>query len=202
MRKKLFPFTVIFSCVFLFSLSVCADYNWPPAAPDMPTTIFTEDMMNKSLSGLKPSLQSMGDTGLQIQGVIISVIMVSSVFYGIVSNKLELLKGVRRREFNRKVNFLDRSRNLDGIVDDRVGEMEVQLLAKNRFRLKHPHADLDEKIYQRELSYQAELEIRKRHPERAMEEAIYRKEAGQKANREVALRKNESKLFEKRMKDK
>ena len=82
-------------------------------------------------------------------------------------DKLNLYNGVWKREFQRKVKALDRRMHLDSIVDDRVAEMEINMLAKNRFRLRNPMADLNEKIYQRELSFQAAQAIRQRHPERA-----------------------------------
>ena len=74
-------------------------------------------------------------------------------------------KGVKNNEFRRAVKAADRAKNLNAIVDDRVAEMEISGLARQKFRQLHPEADLEERIYQRELSYSAELAFRENHPE-------------------------------------
>lgn len=177
--------------VFPLMISLCSvpayasDWSTPY---DMPRVAYDVSAFDIFKTSIKTSLGSMSSTGIVILGIVLSVMLIASIFLRLLLDKLKLFEGVWHREFNRKVSALDRKRNLNEIVDDRVSEMEVSFLAKNRFRLTHSGVDLNEKIYQREIAYQADLAIREAHPERAFEESVFRRELSAQAGIEFHLR--------------
>lgn len=140
-----------------------AEVQWPPPTAEIPRTLFTESSFDWMKESLRVSLGSISNTGLLIIGTTASFGLIAVIFKGLFLKKLRLAQGVSNAEFRREVKAEDRKRNLDSIVEDRVGDMEVSLLAKNRFRHRHPHADVDEAIYRREVSYQANQELGRRH---------------------------------------
>lgn len=165
MKKFIFIFSLI-SFVVLLSTSALA-IDWSPSVYDMPRTVITQEQFKNAFSGLKNTLRSIGDTGLEIFAILASVTLIATISSNTIRSKNMMSFGLKSRERQRKIRFLDRSRNMNSIVNDRVGSMEVQMFAKTRFRLKHPNADLDEKIYQRELSFLADQKMKELHPERS-----------------------------------
>lgn len=191
--KKAAIFITMLTC-FLFCAVPCfaeIDIPWPPPTYDMPRTVFTTDMLEALPKSLELTFGAISNTGLRIFGVLTSVSLISGIFIRLFLDKLNLYNGVWKREFQRRIKAEDRKRHLDSIVDDKVADMEINMLAKARFRLRNPLADLNEKIYQRELSFQAEQAIRERHPERALEESIHRREISATAGIEFARRNRE-----------
>lgn len=143
---------------------LCA-YDWPPEPYEMPRTVLTPETVKDSLGGLTLSIKAIANTGLNILGVLVPVLLIFPLFDKLFLRELQVRKGVAKNELRRAVKAADRAKNLDAIVDDRVAEMEVSGLARQKFRQLHPEADLEERIYQRELSYSAELAFRENHPE-------------------------------------
>lgn len=190
--KKTVVFITMFFCLITCAVPCFAeiDIPWPPPTYDMPRTVFTTDMLEALPKSLELTFGAISNTGLRIFGVLTSVSLISGIFIRLFLDKLNLYNGVWKREFQRRIKAEDRKRHLDSIVDDKVADMEINMLAKARFRLRNPLADLNEKIYQRELSFQAEQAIRERHPERAFEESIYRREVSAAAGIEF-IRRNQ-----------
>ena len=172
--------------VLLLSASIIPvyAYEWPPPVYDMPRVAYDGSAFGVMVDSLKITLGAITNTGFRIAGAMGSVILIAVFFYNLFLGNLRMNEGVFRRMWGRRVKALDRARNLDSIVDERVADMEVNLLAKNRFRLRHPHADLDERIYQREVSYQAEMAFNERHPDWAMNAAVGRRERSVLAQQE------------------
>jgi len=144
-------------------LFLCA-FDWPPESYDMPRTVLTQDILQYSLSGLRRSIGSIGNIGLMILGVLIPCSILGAFFERIALRPLRIQQGVQKNQFRREVKAVDRKKNMEFIVQDRVAEMEINHAARQRFRKIHPEYDLEERIYQRELSYSASLEFAKRHP--------------------------------------
>lgn len=113
---------------------------------------------------VRTSFRSMGNTGLWIMGIMLSVLLIGSILREILLEKLRLIKGVKNQEFQRKVRSLDRRRNLDAIVDDRVDQMEINMMAKYRFRRRWPWYELEEAVHRREISHKADFEFHRRNP--------------------------------------
>lgn len=170
--KKLHT-TTAFICVSILCAVPAHASDWSTPY-DMPRVAYDSSAFDIFVDSIKITLGAISNTGISILGILLSVGLIAIIFSWVFSERLRIAEGVRHREFNRKVSSADRARNLDSIVDDRVGAMEVSYLAKNRFRLRHPTADLEEKIYQRQLSYQAQLADREANPRRDIEESKYR----------------------------
>lgn len=136
---------------------------WTPY--DMPLTAFDAVTFDGFDTSIKMSLGAISGRGLVILGICLSLLMIGGVFRELLLDKLRFIRAVKNREFGRKVSAEDRIRNMDSIVEDRAASMEVNMMAKQRFRMRNPNADLEEKIYQREVSYQADIAFHEKHPD-------------------------------------
>lgn len=146
--KKSAVFLALILLLAFCSVPCFAEIQWPPPNYDMPRTVLSESSFDYLSESLKISYGALSSTGLRIAGVVFSVCLISGIFLRLFLDKLNLYNSVWKREFHRKVKAEDRRRNLDSIVDDRVAEMEIGLLAKARFRLRNPLADLIRQIRQ------------------------------------------------------
>lgn len=186
---KRFVFSVLI-CVlfFLFPCSVYADevkysFEWPPPAYDMPRVVINSDEVENVFSGLKISYGSIANVGLKMFGKLKAITLIPSVFIFVICSKLNVLKGVRQNEFRRKVNSLDREKNREDIINEKVAMMEINMEAKKRFRNKNPYVDLEEKIYQREIAYMATLDYREKYPDLDVDDNVYRRKVAAKGFR-------------------
>ena len=147
------------------ALSLLCAYDWPPESYEMPRTVLTPDTVKDSLGGLTLSIKAIANTGLNILGVLVPVLLIFPLFDKLVLKESWIQVGVKTDEFRRTIKNFDQNKNPDIFVDYRVAEMEISGLDRQKFRQLHPEADLEERIYQRELSYSTELAFREIHPE-------------------------------------
>lgn len=183
MKKRLCLFLVFVICFTAAAVPAFA-VEWPPKSYDMPRTVLTPKLVTDSLAGLRSSIKSMGNTGLLILGITLSVSLIFSMFDDFFLGRLRLLEAVKKNEFRRSVRAMDRAKNLDAIVDDRVAEMEINGMARQKYRQLHPEADLEERLYQRQLAYTADLEFRQLHPEVDLERRLYQRQLSHAADQE------------------
>lgn len=54
--------------------------EWPPPAYDMPRTVIDSEAAAHALSGLSDSMRAMGNTGLLIIGILVSVSLIGTIF--------------------------------------------------------------------------------------------------------------------------
>jgi len=183
MKKQ---FLAISAAVFsiLSSAPPALAFEWPPKNYDMPRTVLTTDLVRNTLTGLFGSIRSIANTGLMILGIWLSVCLIAGIFDKYVMNKIRIREGVQKREFQRAIKAADRAENMESIVNDRVADMEVSAMARQRYRELHPRADIEERIYQRELAYNADLEYQNLHPRVGIEKRIRQKEIAYYADRE------------------
>ena len=174
MNKRGITFCVFLS-IFIFSLPAYA-FEWPPKQYDMPRTVITTDLVGHALSGLTGSVRAIANTGLMILGIWLSVCLIGGIFNKYIMTKIRLREGVQKREFQRAIKAVDRAENIESIVNDRVAEMEVSAMARQKYRELHPRADIEERIYQRELAYTADLEYQALHPRAGIEKRIRQRE--------------------------
>lgn len=104
---------------------LCA-YDWPPEPYEMPRTVLTPDTVKDSLGGLTLSIKAIANTGLNILGVLVPVLLIFPLFDKLILRELQIQKGVVKKT-------TDRAKNLDAIVDDRVAETEISGLARKKF---------------------------------------------------------------------
>lgn len=152
------------SVLLVVTLVLLCAFDWPPEPYEMPRTVLTPETVKDSLGGLMLSIKAIANTGLNLLGVLVLVLLILPLFNKLVLRELRIQKGVTKNAFH-WVEQADRKKNMDAIVDDRVREMEISGLARKKFRQLHPDADLEERIYQRELSWVAEQSFREKHPE-------------------------------------
>ena len=182
MNKRGITFCVFLS-IFIFSLPAYA-FEWPPKQYDMPRTVITTDLVGHALSGLTGSVRAIANTGLMILGIWLSVCLIGGIFNKYIMTKIRLREGVQKREFQRAIKAVDRAENIESIVNDRVAEMEVSAMARQKYRELHPRADIEERIYQRELAYTADLEYQALHPRAGIEKRIRQREMAYHADLE------------------
>lgn len=175
MKKRFIAVTIALFSV-LSSTSSAFAFDWPPKNYDMPRTVLTTDLVRNTLTGLAGSIRAIANTGLSILGIWLSVCLIGGIFDKYIMSKIRLSEGVAKREFQRAIKAADRAKNMENIVDDRVAEMEVSAMARQKYRELHPREDIEERLYQRELAYNADLEYQELHPERGIEKRIRQKE--------------------------
>lgn len=129
-----------------------------------PSTVLTPDLFTEFSYIAKESMRSFGSVGLKLLGVVVSVTLIGIIFRILFLNKFDDLVAVSNRNHHRKIKMMDFHRNIDSIVEDRVSDMEVGVMAKARFRLRHPNAEVEEAVHRREVSAQADLEFHTRNP--------------------------------------
>lgn len=174
---------IILAIVFTLNTSFPAyAFEWPPEKYDMPRTVLTVDLVGQSLSGLAGSIRAIANTGLMILGIWLSVCLIGGIFNKYVMSRIRLKEGVEKREFQRVIKAADRAENMESIVNDRVAEMEVSAMARQKYRELHPRADIEERIYQRELAYNADLEYQALHPRAGIEKRIRQREIANAAD--------------------
>lgn len=95
--RKLICFILFFSLLFVSAFAV----EWPPENYDMPRTILTPESAEYSLSGLADSIRSMGNVGLLILGITISVSLIGTIFRWLLSIKMpkDGINRTERRQF-------------------------------------------------------------------------------------------------------
>ncbi len=174
MKRLLFIFVLFsfFLCAFVPAFAI----DWPPKNYEMPRTVLTPNIVGAALSGLFSSIKAVGNTGLLITGITLSVSLIGTIFKVLFLDKIMVLRGVRRNEFRRAVSAADRERNLDAIIDNKVAEMEVNRKARLIYRLRNPDADFEERLYQRELAFSVDQEFQRLHPGLALDRALHHRE--------------------------
>lgn len=183
MKKGITALAIVSLSTVMTSFPAYA-FDWPPKEYDMPRTVLTVDLLGQSLSGLAGSIRAIANTGLMILGIWLSVCLIGGIFNKYVMSRIRLREGVEKRELQRVIRAVDRAENMESIVNDRVAEMEVSAMARQRYRELHPRADIEERIYQRELAYNADLEYQALHPRNGIEKRIRQKEISYHADLE------------------
>ena len=147
---------VIVLLFILFSGTAFADSNWPPEIQtDIPVITFDAANFSGLTDTFQQSFKAIGSQGLRLLLIIGSVGVVAQGFKLILDNQTGLSKGLKQRQFNRKLDNLDMDRNAADIVKNKVKHMELNLLAKEKFRSDHPDADLSEALYRKKITAQA-----------------------------------------------
>lgn len=197
MRKRLLYLVVLaISCwvcsVAAFAVEWVDDVQWPPPNYEMPYAVMDTQDYKGFYDAIRASLGSMSGIGINIYLKLLTVTTVLSVVSKFVMYPIRIDEGVKRREFNRAVGKMDFKRNLDEIVDERVRGMEVNYLAKNRFRQKYPGMDLEEALYHRQVSYQADLLFSEQQHDLAIASGVNRRRLS--AESDIAFRAEHGEL--------
>lgn len=174
--KRFFSIIIPLSAFFFLSVTCYADINWPPPAYDMPLVLYTPDSMQQLFSSVKLSFSAFTATGLKLMGVSAILYFILAVPMRTILEQVRLQDGVKSRQFQRKIRALDRDRNRNEIIDDKVAEMEISHEAKWRFRWKNPNADLNEKVYQKLVGAHADLAFMQNHKELDIQRNVARLE--------------------------
>ena len=155
MKKVVSVFLVCFFVSFLGSpaLAYVSPGVWNPQPYDgVPSAVLTPDMLDNYDTVVRSSLQSSASTGLKMMGPLMVVVIILSVFGGVVRYFLAVREGMQHREFTRKVHQADVRRNFSAIVEDKELDREVNFHAKALFRRKNPYIELGELEYARKLN--------------------------------------------------
>jgi len=147
MRKYFLAFCLAFCLVLALAVPSSA-YNWPPEKYEMPRTVLTTEEIGKSLSGLKDSIRSIGNTGLMILGICLSIFLIPLLFNRLVLDNLSSHRKNKRKTYSALDHSFDRIEAEDGLGAS--SNFKSRGLA---WRESRSEPGLEEQIYQRESSY-------------------------------------------------
>lgn len=103
-------------------------FSWPPDNYEMPRTVLDAATVEESLSGLKITAGSIGNIGLVLIGIIISVSLISTIFKRLFLDKVDSSHPLRGRKNP------SRFRSSAPLVDSRIRENEIGSLGRSRLR--------------------------------------------------------------------
>ncbi len=169
-------------------------FEWPPENYDMSYTVITEDTASLALSGIKSSLGSITNISIKIMGIVVSVSLIGSLFDILVLEKLRMREAVRKKEWGRAVDKLDRALNYDSIVIDRLEQNSLRC-AVNRLDRRLNTADIvQDRVEQLEINHMAKWRFMQRNLDGLVEERILQMEINNEARRRFGVRNSRKRL--------
>lgn len=155
----------------------------------MPRTVLTEDTAAHMLSGIKSSLGSITNISIKIMGIVISVSLIGSLFDIFVLDKLRMRDVVRKKEWGRAVDKLDRALNYDGIVIDRMEQNKLCRAVNRLDRRLNTDDIVQDRVEQMEINHMAKWRFTQQNLNGLVEERILQMEINNEARRRYSLRK-------------
>ena len=195
MRRFLFPLVILF---MVFTLSTPAfAYEWPPPPADIPRTVITADTVSIALSGVKTSLRSITNIGIKIMGIVVVFSLIGSLFDILFFEKLRMREAVRKKQWHRAVDALDRTLNYGEIVGERIEQNKLRRVANAFDRRLNYEAVVQVRVEKMEINHDAKRQFTLKHMDGLVEERILQMEINDEARRRRRVRRAVRRNFEK-----
>ncbi len=104
---------------------------------------------------LHDSLSSIANQGLRVCMIVLSIVSVVSIFSATVGeyfrHRAAVREGVKSRKLQREIDKVDRDKNREDIIQDKMDRDELNTVARMKLRHKNPNLLITDKVYDREL---------------------------------------------------
>lgn len=142
--KRYFVGLVAALSLALFLAAPAPAYQWPPEEYEMPRTVLTPEIAGESLSGLRDSIRSIGNTGLTVLGICLSVFLIPLLFRQLVFENLS--------SHNRKKRTLEGPASYGTSAEalEMAGSTQRQMARQQE---SYTDTSLEERLYRREHAY-------------------------------------------------